>query len=48
MVGNVLVNCAYGKNNPEEATVAFIGIVLSIGTIDQEQAFPVGPRNNRL
>ncbi|MCH7635420.1 MAG: DsrE family protein [Proteobacteria bacterium] len=24
MVGNVLVNCAYGKNNPEEATVAFI------------------------
>ncbi len=24
MVGNVLVNCAHGKNNPEEATVAFI------------------------
>ncbi len=24
MVGNVLVNCAYGKNNPEEATVALI------------------------
>ncbi len=24
MSGNVLVNCAYGKNNPEEATVAFI------------------------
>ncbi len=24
MAGNVLVNCAHGKNNPEEATVAFI------------------------
>ena len=24
MVGNVLINCAYGKNNPEEATVAFV------------------------
>ena len=24
MVGHVLVNCPYGKNNPEEATVAFI------------------------
>ncbi len=24
MVGNVLVNCPYGKNNSEEATVAFI------------------------
>ena len=24
MVGNALVNCPYGKNNPEEATVAFI------------------------
>ena len=24
MVGNVLVNCAHGKSNPEDATVAFI------------------------
>ena len=24
MAGNVLVNCPYGKNNPEEATVVFI------------------------
>lgn len=31
MVGNVLVNCAHGKSNPEQATVAFIAASSAVG-----------------